>query len=100
MSRARVYAAATLLPDGSVLVAGGSSQTTSNDPVGPGGPAELYDPLSRSWKTTGRVTEARTYLVSTLLESGTVLVTGGRTKPVLGDSLGSAELYGAGSGSR
>lgn len=99
MSTVRVYAAATLLSDGTVLVAGGSSQTASNDPVGPD-PAELYDPDGGSWTSTGRMIEARTYPTATLLQSGKVLVTGGRSEPVLGSSLASAELYDPRTGTR
>ncbi len=94
MSAALVYAAATLLPDGTVLVAAGSSRTSNNDPADPVPPAELYNPDSGSWTTTHRMTEARTYPTATLLEDGTVLVAGGRTKPILGSPIASAEVYG------
>jgi len=100
MSTARVYATATLLADGTVLVAGGSSRTSNNDPAGPVAPAELYHPDSTSWTATTRMTEARTYPTATLLKDGQVLVTGGRTQPILGSSLASAELYGPASGTR
>ena len=70
------------------------------DPAGAVAPAELYHPDSGSWTVTNRMTEARTYPTATLLEDGTVLVTGGRTKPVLGSALASAERYGPESGTR
>lgn len=95
MTAARVYAAATLLPDGTVLVAGGSSRTSKDDPAGiAAAPAQLYHPDSGSWTATTRMAVARTYPTGTLLNDGTVLVTGGRTKPTFGTSIASAELYG------
>jgi N-acetylneuraminic acid mutarotase len=63
--------AATLLRDGTVLVAGGfggSGRLTL---------AELYDPSSRSWTATGGMIEGRARHTATLLQDGTVLVTGG-----------------------
>ena len=51
--------------------------------------AELYDPASRSWTATGRLTEARAEQTATLLPDGKVLVAGG-----VGDGApASAELY-------
>jgi WD40 repeat protein len=99
MSTVRVYAAAGLLSDGTVLVAGGSSQTSSDDPVSPA-PGELYDPVRESWTSTARMIEARSYPTATLLQSGKVLVTGGRSEPIFGSSLASAELYDPGTGTR
>ena len=99
MDQARVYATVTVLPDGRVLVAGGSGATSSGDPVGPAAPAELFDPSS-GWSATGRMIEARSYATATLLQDGTVLVAGGRTRPVLGSALASAELYDPGTGTR
>ncbi len=97
---ARVYAAATLLPDGTVLIAGGWGRTSNDDPGGPVAPAELYHSDSGSWTSTARMVGARTYPTATLLQDGTVLVTGGRSKPALGISFASAELYGSASGTR
>jgi N-acetylneuraminic acid mutarotase len=95
-----VYGTATLLPNGAVILAGGSSRTSNNDPVGNEAPAELYDPESGSFTTAGTLSETRTYPMATLLQNGKVLVAGGRTRPVLGAALASAELYDPGSGSR
>lgn len=65
----RAGATATLLPVGSVLVAGGDLDR--------GRPAELYDPGAGEWTPTGSMTGPRRNHTATLLEDGTVLVTGG-----------------------
>ena len=75
---------ATLLPDGTVLVTGG----TRRDPLLAS--AELYDPGSGSWTATGNMVEVRDGHRATLLLDGTVLVAGGAEA--------SAELYDPGSG--
>lgn len=59
---------ATLLPDGMVLVAGGSGNYRE---------AELYDPSSGTWTATESMAEGRMAHSATLLLDGTVLVTGG-----------------------
>jgi hypothetical protein len=76
--------AATLLPDGSVLVAGGGGDGMLTF-------AELYDPASGSWTATPRMTETRIGHTATLLPDGTVLVAGGFNGLAL--TLASAELY-------
>jgi hypothetical protein len=65
---------ATLLPDGSVLVAGGS-----NLDLGVLTSAELYNPATGLWTSTGSLTTARAGHSATLLENGMVLVAGGST---------------------
>jgi hypothetical protein len=57
---------ATLLADGTVLLAGCGADGTS---------AQLYDPAGGSWASTGNMVE--TGQVATLLGDGTVLVVGG-----------------------
>jgi hypothetical protein len=70
---------ATLLPDGTVLVAGPTPQ--------------LYDPARGTWSVTAAMIQPRQAHTATLLPDGTVLVAGGDT----GDSkLASAERYGVG----
>ncbi len=85
---------ATLLGNGKVLVAGGDSD------IGGITSAELYDPLTGTFASTGPTKSPRYAHTATLLMDGKVLVTGG-----LGDGdnqgsastspsvLGSAELY-------
>jgi WD40 repeat protein len=79
---ARHLHTATILPDGKVLVVGGSNGTTDL------ANAEIYDPETGQWTPTGSLITARYYHTATLLPSGKVLVTGGG-----GTMLASAELY-------
>jgi N-acetylneuraminic acid mutarotase len=116
MATARTTHSATLLPDGKVLVAGGVggsgsdlssallflSATILTDGTvlvacGYGGSylssAELYDPASGSWSSTGSMATGRAEHSATLLPGGKVLVAGGYAN---GSSiLASAELYNA-----
>ncbi len=72
MTQARSDHTATLLPDGTVLVAGGLGGRDTP------GSAERYDPDGGTWTATGKMIEARAYgHTATLLRDGTVLVTGG-----------------------
>jgi len=88
---ARFHHTATLLDDGRLLVAGGCLKGGQNGAcTEPTDTAELYDPLTRTWFSTGRMTRPRAANhTATLLPGGKVLVTGGD----------SAELYDPAQGS-
>jgi N-acetylneuraminic acid mutarotase len=84
----------TLLADGKVLVAGGTNANTdSGDSLAF---AELYDPTTGSWTTTGTMVTPRTGHTATLLPDGMVLVAGGDN---VDGTQASAELYDPGTGS-
>src|SRR4029450_12773795 len=67
----RYYYSATLLQDGRVLVSGGIDPSFGNTAS-----AELYDPATGVWTTTGSMHQARAGHTQTLLLNGKVLVTG------------------------
>jgi hypothetical protein len=87
MSTARVFGAATLLVNGDVLVVGGITGLLAIN--GEFTSAEVYNPHSGKWSTTGSLAEARSQFTATTLSNGRVLAAGGKH----GDVLGSAELY-------
>lgn len=85
MLLARSNHQAILLPDGRVLVAGGTLTDGSATAE-----CELYDPTTNTWHVTGSMHTPRTLFSAVLLSSGKVLVAGGlsQTGPT-----SSAELY-------
>jgi N-acetylneuraminic acid mutarotase len=84
MSVARRQHTATLLWDGNVLIAGG------RDSSGALATAEVFDPATGSFATTGSLNVARYGHTAVLLSNGKVLVAGGRDAS---GALASAELY-------
>ena len=80
MTVGREVHSATLLPNGKVLIAGGSTGVT----------AELYDPGTGTFTRTGDMTAPRSHAPATLLPNGRVLIAG--CDLIGGPSL-TAELY-------
>jgi hypothetical protein len=94
MVEARAGHTATQLLDGRVLVAGGVGVQTSEFFATILASAELYDPASGTWTTTGPMHEVRTGHAATLLPDGKVLVAGGgSSSDGDGGPLATAELY-------
>jgi Galactose oxidase, central domain/Kelch motif len=85
MSMGRTAFTATLLPNGEVLVAGGTGFTANCFAT-----AELYDPSTGQWTVTGSMTQPRCLHMATLLPSGEVLVAGGYNST---NTWATAELY-------
>src|SRR5713226_6370394 len=88
LNDARALTTLTLLSNGQVLVAGGNDANGFN---GYASSAELYNPSTGKWTTTGSMNTSRLYHTATLLANGEVLVAGGRT--YASGPLAEAELY-------
>ena len=89
MTIARSGHSATLLPNGQVLIAGGTS-TSSFSSTRVLDSAEVYDPEANAFRSIGTMTTARRMHTATLLPDGTVLIVGGYDE---GGALAGAELY-------
>jgi len=85
--RTRATHTATLLADGTVLLAGGYNGSVY-------GTADIYDPVSNTFTPAGDMGLIRWGHTATLLSGGKVLFTGGRNGPeTTGAVLAAAELY-------
>lgn len=77
MASARRQTNLTILPDGTVLVTGGTSRCGFNDETGAVFAAELWDPATGQWTTMASAAVVRSYHATTaLLPDGRVLSTG------------------------
>ena len=84
---ARTSHTASLLNNGTVLIAGGAGSTQLAS-------AELYIPTTGMFSLTGSLNTARTAHTASLLNNGTVLIAGGQQQPgSVPVQLASAELY-------
>ncbi len=91
-SSPRIFHSATLLPNGTVLLTGGLS--VSGDSATALNTADIYDPSTDSFTSTGNMTADREGHTMTLLRNGKVLVAGGKSDAFLA----SAEIYDPSSG--
>ncbi len=96
MSLPRLDHTATLLPNGKVLVAGGTPTGTYCSPCGTDS-AVLYDPATGAWSPTGSMVRKRDFQSAALLPTGKVLVVGGIVNDPGNDFL-ATELYDPGTG--
>jgi hypothetical protein len=86
MNTARSFATAILLPNGKVLIAGGSFLSST----------ELYDPVTNTFApaaSTPVMNTGRTWATGTLLPNGKVLIAGGAVNMSQSGALASTELY-------
>jgi Domain of unknown function (DUF4082)/Galactose oxidase-like, Early set domain/Divergent InlB B-repeat domain/Kelch motif len=82
MTYARRQLNAVLLPDGKVLVTGGTSGPGFNDTTSPVFAAEMWDPVTELWTLMASATIPRLYhSAALLLPDGRVLSTGGNGYP-------------------
>ena len=88
LATARSGARAVLLPDGTVLVEGGTPAAGANLSS-----AERYSPASNAWAPAGSMATGRAAHSATLLPTGRVLVAGGFGGSPTQTILKSAELY-------
>ncbi len=92
MILAREEHTATLLPDGEVLIAGGQyyngSQYVTNT-------AEIYNPATGAFTSTGSMSVARIAHTATLMANGRVLIAGGFTAEIYDPADGSFATTGA-----
>ncbi len=78
MTVGRAVHTATLLGNGKVLIAGGTSCLGGNCPGNSVlATAELYDPITKTFSATGKMTTPRAYHVASALNNGKVLIAGG-----------------------
>jgi hypothetical protein len=96
MTGGRDFNTATLLADGRVLLAGGSSGSQLDVPSAAKedvATAEIFDPKTGTFALTGQMMDGREYHTATLLSDGRVLVVGGGGDYVNRLFLVSAELF-------
>jgi hypothetical protein len=102
----REFHTATLLPNGKVLVAGGADWADGYACIAGKNSAELYDSALGTFASTATMTNRRYVQTSTLLQDGTVLITGGFSfdsfdcdNPGTSPAVASAEIYDPSNGS-
>jgi hypothetical protein len=87
MLRARWQHTATLLNNGQVLLIGGLDGNLNAQAT-----AEIYDPATETFRTTGSMRDPRVNHTATLLQNGRVLIVGGSSDVTFGVTLRSAEI--------
>jgi len=93
MRSARDGHTSTLLPNGKVLITGGTNNGVAL------ASAELYSPAAGTWSSTGSMHVGRTLGRALLLPGGSVLVVGGCVNDCLSATFNDAEIYNPSTGS-
>jgi hypothetical protein len=84
MAFSRSYHNLTLLPDGTVLVTGGSTTGTGQDTAAAVNAAELWNPATETWRTVASNERPRIYhSTALLLPDGRVVSAGGEFAPYI-----------------
>ena len=91
MSVGRIQMNATLLPNGTVLAEGGSSNNESPD--GPGRAADIYDPVSGSMSSGGTAAYSRLYHSTAILLPDATVVSMGSNPGDRGSYESAIEIY-------
>ncbi len=90
MSYARRQLNATILPDGQVLVTGGTSACGFSNESGSVFPAEIWNPATEQWRTLASMTNRRVYHSAAILLPDARVLSGGG-----GDNPGSTNQFNA-----
>ncbi|MCA1602919.1 MAG: DUF1929 domain-containing protein, partial [Acidobacteria bacterium] len=89
MQFARKHLNATLLPDGTVLVTGGTSAPGFNNPSGQVDAAELWDPATENWTTLASDNPQ----IPRVYHSAALLLPDGRVLSIGGNGFPDTEIY-------
>lgn len=92
MATTREFHTAALLPDGRVLIAGGLDDGATSAHPGIVDAAEIFNPSTGTFSSTGSLATPRAQHTATLLANGQVLIAGGEGADQA-TSLASAETY-------
>ncbi|WP_437573860.1 kelch repeat-containing protein [Sorangium sp. So ce887] len=87
-ANARAFHTATLLANGKVLIAGGTTGNSALDAT-----TEIYTPSTNKWKASGSMSVSRYRHQATLLPSGKVIVEGGFPYFPPGSTSSTVDLY-------
>jgi hypothetical protein len=94
MTYPRTHLNLTVLPDGTVLATGGSTDLSGSEVSKAVYPAEIWDPDTGTWTTLASMQTPRLYQsTALLLPDGRVLMAGGGRNYVNNDNFLSAEIY-------
>ncbi len=93
MADSRQFHTATLLQNGTVLLAGGIDNAGISGSGDALATAEIYDPVTRTFRATGSMAMQRLYHTSTGLLDGEVLIAGGVSNLLFPVARNTGEIY-------
>jgi hypothetical protein len=92
LPEARMGLSTTLLPDGTVLVAGGAAADPTARDATPSALAWRFDPATGTFSATGPLLQPRWMHGAALMADGRVLIVGGSSQAVAGDMIDARQL--------